>query len=127
MPGLVTDLEVAQSVYGAPIGSPSATLDGTFFALSDPTRRGILERLAGGPATISDLARSYELTLNGVAKHVGILERADLVVTEKIGRSRHCRLGASDLREATAWMRAHQQAWDERLDRFERFVERGGT
>lgn len=92
--------------------------------MSDPTRRGILDRLSGGPATISDLARSYELTLNGVKKHVGILERADLVVTEKVGRSRHCRLGSAGLDEAAAWIETYQQAWDERLDRFERYVER---
>ena len=116
-----------RGAYSAPIGSPSATLDGTFFALSDATRRGILERLAGGPATISDLARSHDLTLNGIKKHVGILERADLVVTEKVGRSRHCRLGAADLDEASAWMQAHRKAWDERLDRFGRYVEGGGT
>jgi DNA-binding transcriptional ArsR family regulator len=76
--------------------------------------------------TISDLARSYELTINGVKKHVGILERADLVVTEKVGRSRYCRLGSGSLGEATAWMEAHRRAWEARLDRFERFVERTG-
>jgi DNA-binding transcriptional ArsR family regulator len=101
------------------------TLDGMFFALSDATRRGILERLGDGPATISDLARSYELTINGVKKHVGILERADLVVTEKVGRSRHCRLGSSRLDEATRWIDSYRRAWDERLDRFQRYVERG--
>ena len=110
--------------YSAPIGALSSTLDGTFFALSDPTRRGILERLGGGPATISELATPLGLTINGVKKHVGILERADLVVTEKIGRARHCRLGAADLAEATAWIDGHRQAWEHRLDRFERYVER---
>lgn len=110
--------------YTAPIGALSLDLDGAFFALSDPTRRGILDRLGGGPATISDLARSYGLTLNGVKKHVGILERADLVVTEKVGRSRHCRLGSTSLDEAAEWIETHRQAWDERLDRFERYVER---
>jgi DNA-binding transcriptional ArsR family regulator len=101
-----------------------STLDGTFFALSDPTRRGILERLGGGPATISELATPLGLTLNGVKKHVGILERADLVVTEKVGRARHCRLGDGSLGEATAWIEGHRQAWESRLDRFERYVER---
>ncbi|MBA2515861.1 MAG: helix-turn-helix transcriptional regulator [Solirubrobacterales bacterium] len=84
----------------------------------------ILARLSGDPATISDLARSYDLTLNGVKKHVGILERAGLVVTEKVGRSRHCRLGSASLGEAAEWIEAYRQAWDERLDRFERYVER---
>jgi DNA-binding transcriptional ArsR family regulator len=110
--------------YSAPIGALTSTLDGTFFALSDPTRRGILERLGDGSATISELARPLGLTINGVKKHVGILERADLVVTEKVGRSRHCRLGSANLGEATEWIEAYRQAWDGRLGRFERYVER---
>jgi DNA-binding transcriptional ArsR family regulator len=110
--------------YTAPIGALSSTLDGTFFALSDPTRRGILERLGGGPATISELAKPFGLTINGVKKHVGILERADLVTTEKVGRARHCRLGSGSLAEATAWIDEHRRAWESRLDRFERYVER---
>jgi hypothetical protein len=65
------------------------------------------------------------LTINGIKKHVGILERADLVVTEKVGRARHCRLGAAEsLTEATAWIEEHRRAWEGRLDRFERYVER---
>ena len=110
--------------YSAPIGALTSTLDGTFFALSDPTRRGILERLGDGSATISELARPLGLTINGVRKHVGILERADLVVTEKVGRSRHCRLGSASLGEATEWIEAYRRSWDGRLDRFERYVER---
>jgi DNA-binding transcriptional ArsR family regulator len=101
-----------------------STLDGTFFALSDPTRRGILERLGGGPATISELAQPFGLTINGVKKHVGILERVDLVATEKVGRARHCRLGPASMDEAAAWMEGHRQVWESRLDRFERYVER---
>jgi DNA-binding transcriptional ArsR family regulator len=97
---------------------------GTFFALSDPTRREIFERLGGGPATISELAKPFGLTINGVKKHVGILERADLVITEKVGRARHCRLGSGSLAEATAWIDEHRRAWESRLDRFERYVER---
>jgi DNA-binding transcriptional ArsR family regulator len=109
--------------YSAPIGSLSATLDGTFFALSDPTRREILERLGRGPATISELAQPFGLTLNGVKKHVGILERADLVTTEKVGRARQCRLGSADLAPATEWIEAHRQVWEQRIDRFQRYVE----
>jgi DNA-binding transcriptional ArsR family regulator len=101
-----------------------STLDGTFFALSDPTRRGILERLGRGPATISELAKPFGLTINGVKKHVGILERADLVATEKVGRARRCRLGPASMAEATAWMEDHRRVWENRLDRFERYVER---
>ena len=100
------------------------TLDRTFFALSDPTRRSILEQLARGPATIGELAEPFGLTLNGLKKHVGILETVDLVVTEKVGRARECRLGPASMAEATAWMEAHRRVWESRLDRFERYVER---
>ncbi len=95
-----------------------------FFALSDPTRRGILERLSGGPATISELAGPFDLTINGIKKHVGILERAELVVTEKVGRSRECRLGAAGLAEVTEWIEGYRRAWEGRIDRFGRYVER---
>jgi DNA-binding transcriptional ArsR family regulator len=124
MPARQVDGRSQTACYGAPIGAPSI-LDGTFFALSDPTRRGILERLGGGPATISELAQPFGLTINGVKKHVGILERVDLVVTEKVGRARHCRLGSEpSLAEASAWIEGHRRLWEGRLDRFERYVER---
>ena len=100
------------------------TLDATFFALSDPTRRGILERLGDGPVTLSQLAAPSGLTLNGIKKHVGILERAGLVETEKVGRVRECRLGsATTLGEAGEWLEAHRRAWQGRLDRFGRFAD----
>ena len=100
------------------------TLDATFFALSDPTRRGILQRLGREPATLSQLASPAGLTLNGIKKHVGVLERAGLVETEKVGRTRECRLGpARTLGEASEGLEAHRRAWEARLDRFERFVE----
>jgi DNA-binding transcriptional ArsR family regulator len=101
------------------------TLDRTFFALSDPTRRGILERLARGPATIGELAEPFGLTLNGLKKHVGILETVDLVVTQKVGRARTCRLGPAQLEDATGWIEAYRQVWERRLDRFGTFVEEG--
>jgi DNA-binding transcriptional ArsR family regulator len=110
--------------YTALIGALSSTLDGTFFALSDPTRRGILEHLARGQATISELAEPFGLTINGVKKHVGVLERADLVITEKVGRARQCQLGPASMAEATAWIEGHRRAWESRLERFERYVER---
>jgi DNA-binding transcriptional ArsR family regulator len=91
--------------------------------LSDPTRRGILERLGIGPATISELAEPFGLTINGIKKHVGILETADLVVTEKVGRARECRLGPSELAEVTAWVEGYRRAWERRVDRFGRYVE----
>jgi DNA-binding transcriptional ArsR family regulator len=98
-------------------------LDQTFFALSDPTRRGILEQLSGGPATLTQLASPFGLTINGVKKHVGILEIADLVVTEKVGRARECRLGPAGLAEVTEWIEGYRRAWEGRLDRFGRYVE----
>ena len=100
-----------------------AILDRTFFALSDPTRRRILERLAGGPATISELAEPLHLTLNGIRKHVGILEEVDLVITAKLGRTRECRLGPAQLEDATSWIEDYRQAWQRRLDRFGAYVE----
>ncbi len=84
-----------EQVYSAPIGALSPTLDAAFFALSDPKRRSILERLGRGPATLSQLAGPSGLTLNGIKKHVGILEFAGLVETEKVGRARECRLRRS--------------------------------
>jgi DNA-binding transcriptional ArsR family regulator len=100
-----------------------ATLDRTFFALADPTRRGILERLGLGPATIGELAQPFELTLNGVKKHVGILEEVELVVTAKVGRARECRLGPAQLEDATAWIEEYQRTAERRLDRFGAYVE----
>ena len=100
-----------------------AILDRTFFALSDPTRRRILERLAGGPATISELAEPLHLTLNGIRKHVGILEEVDLVITAKLGRTRECRLGPAQLENATSWIEDYRQAWQRRLGRVGAYVE----
>lgn len=99
-------------------------LDTTFGALSDPTRRGILERLGGGSASISDLADAFDMTLTGIGKHVRILEDAGLVATEKVGRVRHCRLGARRLERESAWIAAYQRMLDGRLDRLEAFLER---
>lgn len=83
----------------------------------------MLELLGRGPATLSELAQPFGLTINGAKKHIGVLERADLVATEKVGRARQCRLGSASMAEATAWMEAHRRTWEVRLDRFERYVE----
>ena|SRR5947207_13278238 len=101
----------------------NGTVDRTFFALSDRTRRGILERLGGGPATIGELAEPLGLTLNGVKKHVGILEEVELVSTRKVGRARECRLGPAQLEEAMDWIDEYQRIWKSRLDRFGDYVE----
>jgi DNA-binding transcriptional ArsR family regulator len=110
--------------YSAPIGAVSASpLDRTFFALSDPTRRSILQRLAGGPATIGELAAPFGLTLNGVKKHVGILEEVDLVSTTKVGRSRECHIGPAQLHDVTHWVDSYRQAMARRLESFGAYVE----
>jgi DNA-binding transcriptional ArsR family regulator len=102
----------------------SHTLDRTFSALSDPTRRDILERLSGGPATISELARPIGISLPGVMKHVHILEEAHLVTTEKHGRTRECRLGPDQMDDATKWIESYRRQWERRLDRLEAIIER---
>jgi DNA-binding transcriptional ArsR family regulator len=101
-----------------------ATLDHTFSALADPTRRDILERLGRGPATISELAEPYGMSLTGLKKHVRILEEADLVTTEKVGRTRECRLGREQLEDAAQWIEMYQSRWDRRLNRLEAYLER---
>jgi DNA-binding transcriptional ArsR family regulator len=101
----------------------TSTLDRTFFALSDPTRRRILELLTAHPATIGELAEPFGLTLNGVKKHVRVLEGADLVITERVGRSRECRLGPAQLQDAARWIEEYRDAWQARLDRFGDYVE----
>jgi DNA-binding transcriptional ArsR family regulator len=103
-------------------------LDRTFSALSDPTRRDILERLARGPATISELAHPFGISLPGLMKHVRILERAHLVITEKKGRTRQCRLGSEHLDDAARWIETYRRRWEGRLDRLEGYLRqsRGG-
>src|SRR5918998_7687 len=91
-------------------------LDLAFAALADPTRRGILTRLGEGPATIGELAEPFGMTLTGLKKHVQVLEEAGLVITEKVGRSRQCRLGTERLDDAMAWISFYQRLWERRLD-----------
>lgn len=102
----------------------SGTLDRTFSALSDPTRRDILERLAHGPASITELARPYGISLPGVMKHIRILEGARLVTTRKHGRTRECRLARGNLDEVSRWIDNYRQQWEKRLDRLESVIER---
>jgi DNA-binding transcriptional ArsR family regulator len=102
----------------------SRRLDSAFAALADPTRRGILERLARVDASISDLARDFRMTLTGIKKHVAILESSGLVRTRKVGRVRRCTLGTRRLDLEAAWMARHQHMLEERLDHLGRFLER---
>jgi DNA-binding transcriptional ArsR family regulator len=99
-------------------------LDRTFSALSDPTRRAILERLGRGPATISELAHPFGISLPGLMKHVRILEQAELVTTEKHGRTRQCRLGSEHLDDAAQWIQTHRGRLEGRLDRLASYLEK---
>jgi len=101
----------------------SGPLDASFAALSDATRRGVLQQLGCGDASITDLARAFHMTLTGMRKHVGVLELAELVTTEKVGRVRTCRLGPRRLEEATAWIRHYRELWEARFDELDKVVE----
>jgi DNA-binding transcriptional ArsR family regulator len=101
----------------------SARLDASFAALSDATRRGVVEQLGRSDASISDLAERFNMTLTGMRKHVGVLEQAGLVTTRKIGRVRTCQLGPRRLEEETAWLERYRQRWDERFDELDRVVD----
>jgi DNA-binding transcriptional ArsR family regulator len=100
-----------------------ARLDDSFAALSDPTRRGVLEQLGRSDASITDLATKFRMTLTGMKKHVGVLEEAGLVATEKVGRVRTCKLGQRRLEEVTAWLETYRQRWDSRFDELDKVVE----
>ena len=102
----------------------SARLDQSFAALSDPTRRAVLERLGRGDASISDLAGKFAITLTGMKKHVQVLEDAGLVATEKVGRVRTCRLGPRRLADEAAWIAKYREMLEARLDRLGEFLER---
>ena len=102
----------------------SLHMDRAFAAISDPTRRGILDRLGHADASISDLAALFGMTLTGMKKHVQVLEDAGLVFTAKVGRVRTCTLGPQRLDAETAWMRLYQQMVDARLNRLGDFLER---
>jgi DNA-binding transcriptional ArsR family regulator len=100
-----------------------AHFDASFAALSDVTRRGVLEQLGRSDASITDLAEKFRMTLTGMKKHVGILEQAGLVTTEKVGRVRTCKLGVCRLEEEAAWIERFHQLWDARFDELDKVVE----
>src|SRR5271155_5943718 len=97
--------------------------DASFAALSDATRRGVLEQLWRADASITDLAEKFRMTLTGMKKHVGLLEEAGLVTTEKVGRVRTCTLGHRRLEEEAAWIEGDRQLWDARFDELDKVVE----
>ena len=113
-----------RALYTEPYGSVfEPRLDASFAALSDATRRGVLEQLGRADASITDLAEKFHMTLTGMKKHVGVLEQAGLVTTEKVGRVRTCKLGPRRLEEETAWIERYRQLWDARFDELDEVVE----
>ena len=101
----------------------TARLDASFAALSDPTRRGVLEQLGRADASITVLADQFHMTLTGMKKHVGVLEQAGLVTTEKVGRVRTCKLGLRRLEEEAAWIERYRQLWAARFDELDNVIE----
>ena len=100
-----------------------ARFDASFAALSDATRRGVLEQLGRADASITALAEKFHMTLTGMKKHVGVLERAGLVTTQKVGRVRTCRLGLRRLEEEAAWIEGYRRLWDARFEELDNVVE----
>jgi DNA-binding transcriptional ArsR family regulator len=94
----------------------------SFAALSDATRRGVLEQLARADASITDLADKFDMTLTGMKKHIGVLEQAGLVTTEKVGRVRTCKIGPCRLEEEMEWIARYRQVWDARFDQLDRVI-----
>ena len=100
-----------------------AHLDASFSALSDATRRGVLEQLGRADASITELADKFHMTLTGMKKHVGVLEQAGLVTTEKVGRVRTCKLGLRQLEQEAAWIEGYRRLWDARFDALDEVIE----
>lgn len=98
-------------------------LDTSFAALSDATRRGVLEQLGSSDASITELADRFHMTLTGMKKHIGVLEQAGLVTTQKVGRVRTCRLSMHGFEEEAAWIDARRRMWNARFDALEEVVE----
>ncbi len=97
--------------------------DASFGALSDATRRGVLEQLGRADASITALAEKFHMTLTGMKKHVGVLEQAGLVRTEKVGRVRTCKLGRRGLEEEAEWIQNYRRLWAARFDELDVVVE----
>jgi DNA-binding transcriptional ArsR family regulator len=100
-----------------------ARLDASFAALSDATRRGVLEQLGRGEASLSELAERFHMTLTGMKKHIGVLEHAGLVSTEKVGRVRTCKLGSRRLEQEAAWIATYHQLWEARFEGLDNVIE----
>ncbi|MFN8223164.1 MAG: metalloregulator ArsR/SmtB family transcription factor [Gaiellales bacterium] len=116
-------LRAASSILNRVVQCLQTRFDASFAALSDATRRGVLEQLARGDASITDLAGRFDMTLTGMKKHVGVLERAGLVTTEKIGRVRNCTIGPGRLVEEMEWISQYRQVWDARFEALDSLIE----
>ncbi|NYG07990.1 DNA-binding transcriptional ArsR family regulator [Phycicoccus badiiscoriae] len=99
-------------------------LSSTFAALADPTRRAILERLAGGDATVGELAEPFAMTLPAISKHLSVLERAGLIAKDRDGQRRHCRITATPLKSATSWLEEYRRHWEANLDHLDAYLTR---
>jgi len=114
---------VVKGILNPMVQYSSGQLDASFSALSDANRRSVLEQLGRADASITDLARMFHMTLTGMRKHIGILERARFVTTAKVGRVRTCRLGPRRLEEEMAWLESYRRLWDSRFDELDELVE----
>ncbi|WP_206668907.1 ArsR/SmtB family transcription factor [Bremerella volcania] len=104
------------------VHSRSLQLDETFFALSDPTRREMLSRMAGGEMTVAELADPFEMSAPAISKHLRVLEKAGLLEQQKDGRIRRCRLIAAPLKDAAQWVEQYRQFWEDRLDSLDQYL-----
>ena len=123
MRALPLQVTKARAIVNYMVQYLGAHLDASFAALSDATRRGVLEQLGRADASITDLAEKFCMTLTGMKKHVGVLERAGLVITKKVGRVRTCKVGPERLEEATAWLEKYRQLWAARFDELDKVIE----
>lgn len=131
VPGATLGRDVQDACIPPPVSSilnqvvqhSQAHFDASFAALADATRRGVLEQLARGNASITDLADKFDMTLTGMKKHVGVLEQAGLVTTEKIGRVRNCKIGPCRLEEEIEWISRYRRVWDARFEALDRVIE----
>ena len=115
--------QVVRCILNYMVQYPSPRLDASFAAISDATRRGVLEQLGRADASITDLAETFHMTLTGMRKHVLVLEQAALVTTEKVGRVRTCRLSRRRLEEETEWIKRYRRLWDARFEELDKVVE----
>lgn len=116
------DMPPRTALFNRMVKYSNAALDLTFSALSDPTRRAIVRRLAARKRTVGELAEPFDISLPAISKHLRVLEKAGLVVQERQGRLRRCRLSAGPLRDAARWIENYRRFWEESLDRLDEYL-----